>query len=45
MTQENKTMSVGRLLPDSGKLHQNQEVWHVGGYLLQSKLQTIKSRL
>lgn len=23
--------SYGRLIPDSGKIHQNQEVWDIGG--------------
>lgn len=26
-----KPICLGRLLPESGKLHQNQEIYHIGG--------------
>lgn len=37
---------LGRLLPDSGKIHQNQEVYSAGGAkYAQSRLVTTKTRL
>lgn len=38
---------LGRLLPDSGKVHQNQEVYYAGGGVkyAQSRLVTTKTHL
>lgn len=35
---------IGRLIPDSNKIHQNQEVYDYGGGFVRLKAQTIKIR-
>lgn len=29
---ENELINLGRVLPTTGKIHQNQDVWSTGGY-------------
>lgn len=31
---KNDLINLGRVLPTTGKIHQNQDVWSTGGYLL-----------
>lgn len=45
MNPQNKSdiIILGRLVPDSGKIHQNQEIYHTGGVICVIKATSYKN--